>query len=66
MQIWAYPNYRNSDIATIAIAIVIYYRDISHYRYCRSALVKSICVCNDVVDWTGDSSCACYGQTLIS
>jgi len=38
MQIWAYPNYRDSDIVTIAIAIVIYYRDISHYRYYHSAL----------------------------
>ena len=32
MQIWAYLNYRNSDIATIAIAIVIYYDNILHYR----------------------------------
>jgi len=39
MQVWAYLNYRDSDIA--AIAIVIYYRDISHYRYYRSALLIS-------------------------
>jgi len=32
-------NYRGSDIATIAITIVIYYCDMSHYRYYRSALV---------------------------
>ena len=32
MQILAYPDYCDSDIATIAIAIKIYYRDISHYR----------------------------------
>ena len=38
MQIWAYPNYRDGDIATIAIAIVIHYRDISHYWYYHSAL----------------------------
>jgi len=29
MQIWAYPNYRDSDIATVAITIVIYYRALS-------------------------------------
>jgi len=29
MQIWAYPNYRDSDIAAIAIAIMIYYRTIN-------------------------------------
>jgi len=39
MQIWAYPNYRDSDIATIAIAIVIYYLGISHHKYYHSALV---------------------------
>jgi len=36
MQIWAFLNYRNSDIATITI--VTYYRDVSHYRYYRSTL----------------------------
>ena len=41
MQIWAYLNYRDSDIATIAIAIVIYYGNISHYWYYCSALVTS-------------------------
>ena len=40
MQIWAYPNYRDSDIAAIAISIVIYYCDISHYKYYHSALVS--------------------------
>jgi len=41
MQILAYPNYRNSDIATITIAIVIYYRTIDtiaqHYYPCKVA-----------------------------
>ena len=45
MQILAYHNYRDSDITTIAIAIVIYYRDILHYRYYRTALIQGdVCV----------------------
>ena len=43
MQILAYHNYCDSDITTIAIAI--YYRDILHYRYYRSALIQGdVCV----------------------
>ena len=37
MQIRAYPNYHDSDIATVAIKIVIYYRDVLHYWYYCSA-----------------------------
>jgi len=41
LEIWAYPNYHDSDIATIAITIVIYYHETSHYRYYHSALVHT-------------------------
>ena len=41
--VWAYHNYHDSDIVTIAIAItiaiMIHYRNILHYQYYRSALV---------------------------
>jgi len=42
MQIWAKHSYHDSDITTIVIAIVIYYRNIAHYRYYCSALSLGI------------------------